>query len=131
MDTCFAACDSGWVSGDVSCYFFSDDNVDHPTANMMCSRLGASLAKITSMEENDFITQHTSDALTIDNNYWIQGVAEMGNYYKNETKFSCILNTYGKTMVMQMCTLILDINRQAILYMRKQTYTSHKRLGVT
>lgn len=69
-----------WTTGeDGTSYFFSEYEVDKATAAIDCSRLGASLAKITSWSENEFITQHLNDDIRIKRDYWIQGEAIVTN----------------------------------------------------
>ena len=50
-------CDNGWHHYDGSCYSVGSAEVDFPTATSLCIDNGATLASVTSLEENDFLKQ--------------------------------------------------------------------------
>ncbi|XP_048727628.2 asialoglycoprotein receptor 1-like [Ostrea edulis] len=66
-----AQCPSGWVQGASSCYLFVTSSREHWTlSSYHCSLHGASLVKIQSATENNFLRMHLID-MGIHSDFWI------------------------------------------------------------
>ncbi|XP_060590829.1 perlucin-like protein [Ruditapes philippinarum] len=80
-----STCPSGWMRNENSCYFFSQDHEDWPTAMTMCHILGGKFVEIESAAEGTFLA---SMAMRFDKNYWIglSDIQQEGVWIWMETK---------------------------------------------
>jgi len=49
------SCPAGWRYYNGNCFYTSTDEVNQPTARLLCQAMGADLASISNPEEWDFI----------------------------------------------------------------------------